>query len=240
MTTLGPEKGESSRNRGPSGQSTEVQFRQTPAAAARSGFRTNPAHQDSSDNSRTFSEFLDQPGYLSPANAAESVDVEQRAIPEAQATDGLAVVDLLSRPDDDITMATEPSLEHDMSPATIESLRAALFETNDHAHPVSWDSLLNFTPDYVLKPTEGIDNATSHFGTSEAQTLNADWLQQWGQVLTSYTDNVWGDLLPLITQARREHETLSQEDSTDISKPLQALNRLRMILAHVQNSGSQR
>lgn len=237
------DKGESSRNAGPSDQSREVHLRQHhPAAGPGSSFRTADGSQEATapEEPHPFAGFVNQPSSLPLANATEQVRAGgSGAFSDTQAADGSAVVDLLSRWDDSDTLPLEADLDQDMSPDTVQSLRAALFSTSDHTRPVQWDSLLNLTPDYVLNPTEASSEAELHFGTSDGQAVREGWYQQWEQVLSAYTDQVWGDLLPLAVEARREVDELSQQPPEAEAHVPKALNRLRMILAHIQRSGGQ-
>lgn len=237
MSALGQDKGESSRNRGPSDQSREVRIRQPPAAGPGSTFRPHGNQEEASENPHPFSGFINHPGSLPLANPTAAVDVERRAFFQTQSTDGAPVVDLLSQLDEEEAMAPEAGLDEDISPDTVQSLRAALFAANGHSHPVSWDSLLNLTPDYVLHPAEGVGEAELHFGTSEHQAVREGWYQQWEHVLSAYTDQVWGDLLPLAAEARREVDELAQKGTDDEPQIPKALHRLKMILAHIQRSG---
>ena len=68
----------------------------------------------------------------------------------------------------------------------------------------------------------------------EGETVEAreHWREQWEGVLTRYTDEVWGGLLPLVKQAKQEIEELGDEGSAR-EKPT-ALRRLEAILGHLQ------
>lgn len=238
MSTLNQDKGESSRSAGPSDQSREVHLRQHPAAGPGSTFRTTGIQEETQEMPHPFSEFIDGAGSLPLASTTEPACAEQGAFSDARATDGSAVVDLLSQLDgDDVMPPPDAGLDEDISPGTIQSLRTALFTTENHTHPVSWDNLLNFTPDYVVNPVGGATEAELHFGTSDAQAVGEGWYQQWEQILSAYTDQVWGDLLPLATEARREVDELTQKGTEAEPQVPKALNRLRMILAHIQRSG---
>jgi hypothetical protein len=70
--------------------------------------------------------------------------------------------------------------------------------------------------------------------TFEGETIEAreHWREQWEGVLTRYTDEVWGGLLPLVKQAREEIEEM-RNVGTVREKPT-ALRRLEAILGHLQ------
>jgi len=57
------------------------------------------------------------------------------------------------------------------------------------------------------------------------------WRTQWEGVLGRYTDEVWGDLLPLVREARKEVEDIIEGKGTE--EPV-ALRRLKGILGHLQ------
>lgn len=58
----------------------------------------------------------------------------------------------------------------------------------------------------------------------------AEFMQQWEGVLTRYTDEVWGNLLPLVKEARKEVGEAMSEVQTE---PGTALRRLVAILGHL-------
>jgi len=68
----------------------------------------------------------------------------------------------------------------------------------------------------------------------EGETMEArkHWREQWEGVLTAYTDEVWGGLLPLVKQARQDMEEM-RVDGPVSEKPT-ALRRLEAILGHLQ------
>lgn len=188
-------------------------------------------HSLRDEKSRDFEEFVNEP---------QSADFRDPTVSSHDANgfrtahgvdDGAAVVDLLSQPEDDGQLLVG-AYDEDLTPDAIEKLRAALF-TDDHSgDPVPWDSLLNFTPHYVLNPAEAVSEAQSHLGHSETGMLWGVWTEQWKHVLTAYADQVWGDLLPLAVQAR--DEVSAEVSSLHDGNIPQALNRLRIILAHLQ------
>jgi hypothetical protein len=66
----------------------------------------------------------------------------------------------------------------------------------------------------------------------EDTSARQHWQDQWEGVLSRYTDEVWGDLLPLVEKARKEVKDIQSGSPTD-EEP-KALRRLRGILAHIQ------
>ncbi|KAJ2983756.1 hypothetical protein NQ176_g450 [Zarea fungicola] len=162
--------------------------------------------------------------------------VQSQSFLEQTAADGGAVIHLLSIPDE------EPNyLEFDeaLSDYEIARLRDAFF-SNGSSQP-TWDRLLNFSPDFVVESGSS-DRAVTHMGTRDILAAHTAWLQQWHDVLSSYTDEVWGDLGSLAKDARQEIEEIEARISytetdmeTDTRTPeSKALERLRQILSHVR------
>ncbi|ATY61997.1 hypothetical protein A9K55_008221 [Cordyceps militaris] len=150
---------------------------------------------------------------------------------EQTAADGADVAQLLAMPEE------EPRyLEFDnlLSEHEAARLREALF-ANSPSQPV-WNHLLNFNPEFVLNPRNS-HQARSHTGTEDTMVAQEIWLQQWQEVLSSYTDAVWGDLGSLAEEARHEIEALKSHADTR-SPESKALGRLRQILAHYQRPPS--
>lgn len=106
-----------------------------------------------------------------------------------------------------------------------------------HDHP------LNLRPDFAsfgaANPhlQQEIAELASTLGSGEESyiyfttpTQRGHWLSDWDDVLNSYTDDVWGELLPAVQVARAQvKEAMAGADQLD-SK---AVVRLKMILGHV-------
>lgn len=58
---------------------------------------------------------------------------------------------------------------------------------------------------------------------------------QWENVLNRYTDDVWGDLLPLVKKARGEVAAFRQDPVEAVSLHPKALRRLGLVLGHLSN-----
>ncbi|KAJ3499336.1 hypothetical protein NLG97_g429 [Lecanicillium saksenae] len=142
-------------------------------------------------------------------------------------SDGADVIDLLSMAEKEPNYSEFDEL---LSEEEATRLREAFF-----AHGASqprWDHLLNFTPAFVLDAGNSHE-ARSLMGTEDTSAAHDMWLQQWHDVLCSYTDEVWGDLGSLVAEAKHEIET--NNSHTDLRNPeSKALDRLRQILAHVR------
>jgi hypothetical protein len=63
----------------------------------------------------------------------------------------------------------------------------------------------------------------------------ARWVEQWESVLNRYNDEVWGDLLPLVQEAKQEVEDLKKgsADGSEDHRP-KALRRLGLVLQHLK------
>lgn len=192
---------------------------------------------DTSTASQAFNDFV---------GSGSSLDFEQQhhhqqsyqrdsSFVEQQRVDGAAVVNLLDGPDDELDLGahTDTAEDDDLSPEAAAKLREALFNST-HLEP-RWDDMLNFTPDFLSQPAASAEDAQLHLGTRNLDEARSIWLHQWSDVLSSYTDQVWGDLEPLAAEARREVEELSSREAVPNQAPeTKALDRLRQILAHVR------
>jgi len=100
-----------------------------------------------------------------------------------------------------------------------------------------------FTPEQISliqAMTRHLPPPELHAGMSIDDPLNllpnmnfegrALWIEQWECVLTRYTDEVWGGLLPLVREARQEVEEIKAAGFI-AEKPI-ALRRLEGILGH--------
>ncbi|POR35389.1 Uncharacterized protein TPAR_04390 [Tolypocladium paradoxum] len=161
------------------------------------------------------------------------------SVAEQEASDGAAVVQLLSLPDDAADAMPPAEGDDSLSPSEAARLREALFGgPSAGSRAVAWDQLLNFNPDFVTRP-DAISSAHAqlHTGAADASVAQSIWVQQWSDVLSAYTDEVWGDLGPLASEAKREVDQLAGEEPAKLShesSATRALGRLRLILAHVR------
>lgn len=74
-------------------------------------------------------------------------------------------------------------------------------------------------------------------GQAELSTENKgdEWLADWDDVLSSYSDQVWGDMLPTVKAAKRE---LQEVRNGTASLDPKTIARLNMILGHVNQNGA--
>ena len=155
-------------------------------------------------------------GKLHPNRKTYGPDVE----PATSSNDGAAVVALLSDPTFDV--GEEPTdtwavstTEKGKSKLRSQPVESQLYGWADPLAPVNpLDLLPNFnTSDTSLGPA---------FGD----------LQPWTDMLNRYHDEVWGDMLPLVKEAREELKSAtSSPGGTSHDRP--ALRRLGMLLKHL-------
>ncbi|KAG6038686.1 hypothetical protein E4U41_003880 [Claviceps citrina] len=147
---------------------------------------------------------------------------------EQSSMDGVDVAELLSQPEkNDISPLSE-----DDDPTSLEAAR--LQETiflSGNAWPF-WDQLLNLNADFLVRPDLFAAECEAYLGISNLTEARSIWLQQWNDVLSSYTDEVWGNLGALAKDAKSELVKLEQDVNGTPS--VKALERLRLLLAHVR------
>ncbi|KAK9780748.1 hypothetical protein AB5N19_07219 [Seiridium cardinale] len=155
-------------------------------------------------------------------------------------TDGKGVVDLLDNGYEEV-MHAEPDAF--LSREQEASLRRALFGSDDKASQGAgitsdWTSLLNFVPEYISNGStvRGNNELQQHLGMADALEASKIWADQWSNVLSRYTDEVWGDLAPLIREAKGEAQKIQQNGLEATPSEAKAILRLRQILSHVQAS----
>ncbi len=160
------------------------------------------------------------------------------SVAEQQARDGADVVALLSSDadlDEVFEHVNEPPSQEDLA-----GLRKALFGDGEGqgASSVSWDHVLNFIPEYIQAQTapgfgpEG--HLSMHLGTTDTDEAWQTWIGQWSRVLTSYQDEVWGDLGALVDEARAEVRQIEEAKPGEAPPQPTALLRLRAILGHLR------
>lgn len=174
------------------------------------------------------------------SGAARTMEPVSQSVAEQQARDGAEVVALLCSDGD-----LDHVFEHFNEPPTQEDLaglRQALFgegaETGTSA--VAWDNVLNFIPEYLQAHAgSGIrpdDELAMHLGATDAEEGWQAWIGQWSRVLTSYQDEVWGDLGALVDEARTEIRQIKEAAPGEKRPEPTALLRLRAILGHLRGA----
>lgn len=167
----------------------------------------------------------------------ESSSPPFRTVSEQEKLDGEEVLSILSNSGTmDASFEAAPAEERfdwGLSTEQLSQLRAMtkdLFPPPEPHKTTPLDHPLNILPS--LEGTT-IDGGVQHLDMiGEPSAARHAWTEQWGNVLTRYTDEVWGDLLPLVKEARREVEDI-ENDPTTTEQP-KALRRLGAILGHLR------
>jgi len=157
------------------------------------------------------------------------VAVGSRTVAEQELQDGADVIALLNIPTttQDFELPEDESDRYDWGfdegqLALIRTITQELFSTSG-SQKVKYDNSLNLV--HAVDPT----NAVVLSGSTE---LSVEWWEQWDGVLRRYADEVWGDLLPLVKEARKEMEDVTKDEP--ITEVPDAVRRLQSILGHLQ------
>ena len=151
----------------------------------------------------------------------------------SSSNDGAAVVALLSDPAfgvDEEPTDTWAVPVTDKGKAKLESqpVEQQLYNWADLLAPVNpLDLMPNFNTSWTL-PTQ----SSSYYGEDSFWDPGFGDLQPWTAILNRYHDEVWGDMLPLVKEAREELKSAnSSPEDTLHDRP--ALRRLGMLLKHL-------
>ncbi|KAL0936646.1 uncharacterized protein CTRU02_208861 [Colletotrichum truncatum] len=159
------------------------------------------------------------------------------AVSSQEARDGHQVTDLLNIPGVPGDEDSDNGLQLDLSPQAEASLKKALFGASGERTTSNWTTLLDFEPDFLQQDNPA--GIQQHLGDVDPQHARSLWVDGWSEVLTSYTDDVWGDLDSLAREAQRELANAqghAQGNQGLRVGDMKALQRLRQILAHVRGS----
>lgn len=221
-------------------------------------FRSGQTKAHVAAEEAAFSEFLDNQSVFVPTEPVgfektwRSVDHTDPAPPddglsraadiasvaEQQERDGVEVVRLLSQTEEEMP---EYEGQVKLSEQELHNLRQALFEDGSPAQisASDWNNILNFVPDF-LRSRDGNPDSTGiaesrfmNLGVDETAEAGQLWLEEWNRVLTSYTDEVWGDLSDLVKEAQTEVQQIRDEREGQGVDPM-ALRRLQTILTRVR------
>ncbi|OTB01497.1 hypothetical protein M426DRAFT_323388 [Hypoxylon sp. CI-4A] len=210
-----------------------------PLAPSNGSFKSMLAQERHDSGESNFSSFLDSTNTLGKQDFADNVerygyDPEMRQTPRdsvIMATDGMDVVGLLSSGYDEVEEASMSLQDNEEA-----ALRHRLFEASQTLGPPTqkgqWEDALNFFPD-SKSGSNGLQEYAELLGISDLEEAKKIWVDQWQRVLSSYTDEVWGDLSPLVHQAQEELQDLSNPHEGDPSSKPKALRRLQQILSHL-------
>ena len=245
------EKGDSSRVGEALVRAGESSVQLRPSAQSGATVKTGQTQEHIAQEEASFSAFLDSGSapMLSESSSMENAwqstvphDPTPRAlvtlgpvplsVAEQESRDGFDVAALLSGDGDLDQMfdhTNEPPALNDLA-----SLREALFGEKagqESSSPIAWDDVLNFIPEFLRAP----DNQLSvHMGTPHRDEAWQTWVDQWSRVLTSYHDEVWGDLGSLVEEARSEVKRIEEAEPGEKPPEPTALLRLRAILGHLR------
>ncbi|GAW18747.1 hypothetical protein ANO14919_082290 [Xylariales sp. No.14919] len=189
--------------------------------------------QDKGSYEDGFSEFLgtSQGGSRKPGESSPNEkipDTVAAAMNDGSEVVGLLGTGLIVEEDDDVLYTTNEDLS---------ALRRAMFAESPLTE-TGWNDVLNFVPESISNQGSGEEyqELAQLLGVSNAAEARDVWFSQWGNVLSSYTDEVWGDLGPLVTAARQELQSMLTNPQGTTTNGLTAVRRLRQILAHVRGS----
>ncbi|KAL9039186.1 MAG: hypothetical protein Q9180_002680 [Flavoplaca navasiana] len=176
-------------------------------------------------------------------------DIYQSHVPNGHPEDGAAVVAMLSNPsfcideDSDVTIAPG-AIEFD-SPnheRHANDLRQRIFADKSLAV-----NALGLIPDFHKHPHK-CDNSRDELSSPEQRKdlggttilpsrYDLDFeVGPWIEILDTYHDEVWGDMLPLVEEARKEAHAIRNRDTTH-DEVFPAIRRLSMIARHLQSKG---
>jgi hypothetical protein len=220
-------------------------------------FRPEQAQSHAAAEEAAFSDFLDSTPVFQPGGSSEmEVPWQQskptsRTVPldhfpatftsvaEQERHDGEAVIALLMDADEHLPDQLDDNI---LDPGERENLRKALFGQSDDSttQRTDWDHVLNFIPSYCRErgevPSDGSNTLETfmNLGTRDPSEAWQTWVGQWADVLTRYTDEVWGDLGSLVEEARQEVDQLQKPPQDGPLPETKALQRLRAILGHLR------
>lgn len=186
--------------------------------------------------------------------ANEHASMYQELSHAIQLDDGAEVRNLLSEPSVDSVfnnslnefsttecsdIATDTPAYSELERAIVTALRSDLPPPPIHkdvpnAHPLNLrplsdtekDSLPQRIRDYEI----GLSSRGQSLATLPAEDERDGWLSDWQDVLNGYSDQVWGDMLPVVKAAKGELEDVQNGSASLDSK---TVARLKMILGHI-------
>ncbi|KAI2625130.1 hypothetical protein GGS21DRAFT_308977 [Xylaria nigripes] len=201
-------------------------------------FRSTNIHTRTNGQDNSFSSFLGTTKDSSGPSGANNLDQTRTSHVThgvaAAMNDGSEVVNLLE------TQLIEEDYDDDyrlhITAEEVSALRKALFGDKPSTG-TGWNDVLNFVPDFISHGdgAPAYRQLANHLGVSDTAEARDVWFAQWGDVLSSYTDEVWGDLGPLVAAARQEIQRISNSPE-GTTHQLNAVRRLQQILTHMRDS----
>jgi hypothetical protein len=162
-------------------------------------------------------------------NITPSKHIGYQTVAEQELHDGDEVLSMLSAPEDMNVPFEIPEddeyYDWGLTQEQISQLRAMTKDLLPPPEPHQSITLHN--PLNLIPHVDDTD-----FINANSQAAVDAWRDQWQDVLTRYTDEVWGGLLPLVKEARREVEGLQSGEEPTVQP--KALRRLGAILGHLR------
>lgn len=162
--------------------------------------------------------------------ALVTVDKNGSSVTDQEASDGLAVIELLSQQEDE-SHGLAFNLEHDPHAFGEDLLwNAPLAEIPSDQEEKEKEERLDFTPDFITSP-EISQQAEPYLGTGDIRETSSTWFGYWHDVFTAYNARVWGNS-PLETTSRTPEQ--QGDDSSEPATITRALSRLKLIFHHLK------
>ena len=152
-----------------------------------------------------------------------------------QNADGAAVVALLSDPG--FTPDKEPgstlALEEDGGEGRNYGRPQAGKRPTNLVHASHQSNPLDLMPDFGDSSNAYLATEPRYQGREHLPKSSFEVAQPWIDILGRYQDEVWGDMLPLLQEAREELKTAYEDQNHLRDGP--AIRRLKMVLQHLEN-----
>lgn len=173
-------------------------------------------------------------------------------VSEQQLHDGDAVLSILSNTSTNVDelealQVEEEAINWNLTDRQVSQLRTIVDQIFPPAHShisMSAEHPLNLLPAVVSTSENSLSLPTMDTNPEEAYlyfdrdvpqgAVRKMWMDQWEGVLTRYTDEVWGNVLPLVTEAREEINAMKENPPGRTFEQPKALRRLGMVLNHVR------
>jgi hypothetical protein len=141
------------------------------------------------------------------------------------------VYDTVDATPDGVSDLFSLNLGTDIEKTAAKNIRSALPSPPQHG-TVAADNAMNLIPSFETFVGDGkLEHGQKSPGLLASTPDRERWFAEWNDVLNGYTDEVWGNLLPVVKDARQEMEEV-KTGAKDLD--MKALVRLRMIVGHIQ------
>lgn len=146
---------------------------------------------------------------------------------DQEASDGLAVLDLLSQQEDE-SHGLAFNLEH--APGEDLLWNAPLEEIPSGQEEKAKEERLDFSPNFITSPDDS-QQAEAYLGSGDIRETSNTWFGYWHDVFTAYNARVWGNS-PLETSSTTPEQ--QGDDSHEPTTITRALSRLKLIFHHLK------